>query len=128
MAKAVAIIKELPSGANKGAPDIVTPYSGFVYIGPLPGAYAIYVIAATGAQLTSIQLEANCIGGLLITDTGVRWPELDQAIPAGLRTKINTYRTGQGLGSIPAGTTLFQVARFAANIFDFGLYDVFDGN
>lgn len=126
--KAAIICKEILAGANKGAPDIGTGYNGFVHIGNLPGAYAIYIITATGAQLTTIQAHVNCVGGLLVTDSGVRWPELDQAIPAALRTKINVYRTNQGLSTIPANTTLLQVVRFAANHFDFGLFDVFDGS
>lgn len=126
--KAVVICKEiLTVGASKGAPDIGTGYNGFVQIGNLPGAYAIYIITGSGAQLTTIDGHANTIGGLVVTASGPRWPELDQQIPAGLRTKINTYRQAQGQGNIPVNTTLLQVVRFAANHFDFGNFDVWDG-
>jgi hypothetical protein len=125
-AKAIVICKEVQSGASKGSPDLTTAMSGWVMVGDLPGAYAIYVIAATGAQLTSIQAEANCVGGALITDAGVRWPELDVAIPSALRTKINNYLTANSQPTLGAGVTLLQVARKAANNFDYGTHDVFD--
>jgi len=127
MAKAIVVCKEIQAGANKGAPDVGTGYSGFVYIGNLPGAYAIYVITGSGAQLTVIDQHANTVGGLLVTGAG-RWAELDVAVPAGLRTKINAYRQAQGLGNIGVNTTLLQVVRFAANHFDYGTHDVWDGS
>ena len=127
--KAVVICKEVQAGATKGRPDIGTDWGGFVHIGNLPGAYAIYIIVGTGLQLATIDAHVNCVGGLQITDIGVRWPEMRQAIPAALRTKINTYRIAQGQSTIPAGTTLLQVARFAANHFDgLGNFDVWDGS
>ena len=129
MAKAIVICKEVQAGATKGAPDIGTGYSGWVYVGNLPGAYAAYVIAATGAQLTTIQAHANCVGGALITEDGVKWQQMNEPISAASRTKINTYRQAQGQSNIPAGTTLLQVVRFAAKHFDgLGNFDVWDGN
>lgn len=129
--KAIGILKEVQSGALKGTPDVGTPgvdYSAFVHIGDLPGAYACVVICGTGAQLLAIQNHANCVLGLQVTEAGVRWSELDVPVPAGIRTKINTYRQAQGQGNIPASTTLLQVVRVAANNFDWGTHDVFDGN
>jgi hypothetical protein len=129
MAKALGIIKETQAGPSKGAPDLSVPYSGFVYVGPLPGNYAVYVITGTGAQLTAIQADANCVAGALITEDGVKWPEMNQPVPAGIRTKINTYRANQGLAPIGAGVTLKQVAQAAAAHFDgAGNFDVYDGN
>ena len=130
MVKALGIIKELQSGVNKGAPDVAGAYSGFVYVGPLVANYAIYVITATGPQLTAIQAEANCIAGVLITDAGVRWPEMSQPVPAGIRTKINTWRAANSLAPIGTGVTLLQVAKFARANFtgDGATYDVFDAN
>jgi hypothetical protein len=52
---------------------------------------------------------------------------MQEPISAALRSKINTYRQANGQGNIPAGTTLLQVVRFAANHFDgSGNFDVFD--
>lgn len=127
--KAIVICKETLAGPTKGAPDLTTPYSGFVYVGNLPGAYAIYIITATGAQLTAIQAEPNCVGGALITEDGVKWSQMNEPISAGLRTKINTFRANNGQTAIPADTTLLQVVRFAAAHFDgLGNFDVFDGD
>lgn len=129
--KAIIICREIQSGASKGAPDIGTGYSGFVFVGNLPGAYAVYVIVATGPQLAAIQVHANCVGGLLVTERNgedrIRPAELDVPVPAALRTKINTYRQANGQGNIPASTTLLQVVRFAANHFEWGSHDVWDG-
>lgn len=124
--KAALICKEIQAGADKGRPDVGTGYSGFVYVGPLPGSYAIYIITGTGAQLTTIDGHANTVGGLVVTNGG-RWSQLDVPIPAGLRTKINTYRQAQGQSAIPASATLLQVIRFAASHFDWGTHDVWDG-
>lgn len=121
MPKAVTICKK---DAN-GAPDIGTGWQRWVYVGDLPGQYAVYIIVGSGAQLTTIQAHANCVGGLQVTN-GARWAELDQPVPAALRTKINAYRATQGQGPIGAGVTLLQVIRFAAATFDWGTHDVFD--
>lgn len=125
MPKAIVICREILSGTGKGRPDVGTGWRGFVYVGTLPGAYAVYIITGTGPQLTAIDAHANTIGGLLVTGSE-RWAELDVAIPTALRTKINTYRTAQGLSTIPASTTLLQVLRFAANHYDYGNFDVTD--
>lgn len=129
--KAIAILKEVQSGANKGQPDVGTPgvdYSGFVHIGDLPGAYACVVICGIGAQLLAIQSHPNCVCGVQATEAGVRWSELDVPVPAGIRTKINKWRQANGQGNIPAGTTLLQVVRAAANHFDWGSHDCFDSS
>src|SRR5690348_2734201 len=99
--KSVAICKI----DSNGAPDVGTGFDRWARVeGNLPGNYGIFIIVGTGAQLTAIQANSNCIGGLVVTSSGqVRWPELDVAIPSGLRTKINNYRTAQGLSTIPAG-------------------------
>lgn len=128
MAKAIIICREIQTvGVTKGAPDIGTGYGGWVYIGNLPGAYAVYVIVGTGPQLTAIDAHVNTIGGLLVTNGGIRWSQLDVAIPVALRTKINVYRANNSLGPIPANATLLQVVRIAASHFDWGSHDVFDG-
>lgn len=125
--KALAILKEVQVGANKGQPDVGTGWTSFVHIGDLPGAYAAVVICGTGAQLLAISLHANCIFGLQVTSDGVRWSELDVAVPAAIRTKINTWRAANSLAPIGAGTTLLQVVKFAANHFDGnGNFDVWD--
>lgn len=121
--KAVAIIKK----DSQGAPDIGTGWDRWVWIGDLPGNYAVYIIVGTGAQLTAIQANANCIGGLVVTNNGSRWAELDQAIPTSLKNKINAYRASQGQGNIGAGTTLLQVIQVAAATFDWGITDCWDG-
>lgn len=129
--KAIVICKEIQSGSSKGAPDIGTGYSGFVHIGSLPGSNAIYVITGTNAQLTTIEAHSNTVGGLVITEgeSVGKWPEMNQAIPETLRTKINVWLTSQGRATLPAGTTLLTVARLAAAHFDgLGNFDVFDGN
>ena len=127
MAKALVICKEIQSGASKGAPDIGTGYSGFVYVGNLPGAYAAYVITGTGAQLLAIQGHANFLVGVQVTEGADRWAELRATLPAGVRAQINNWRSNNGQGPVPAGTTWLQVIRFAANHFDLaGNFDVFD--
>lgn len=125
--KALAICKETQSGPQKGSPDLSVPYHGFVFVGNLPGAYAAYIITGTGAQLTAINADPNCVAGVLITESGARWPEMDQPVPAGMRTRINTYLTAQGRPTIGAGVTLKQVAQQAAAHFDgLGNFDVDD--
>lgn len=127
MAKALAIIKETQVGANKGAPNLSVPYKGFVHVGDLPGSYAVYLITGTGAQLTAINADANCVAGVLVTESGPKWPEMDQPVPAGMRTRINNYLTSQGRPNIGAGVTLKQIAQQAAAHFDgAGNFDVDD--
>lgn len=130
MAKALVICKEVQSGADKGKPDVGTGYTGFVYVGNLPGAYAVYIITASAGQLVTIQANPNCVGGALVTERNgqdrVKPVELDVPVPAPLRTKINTYRQAQGQAAIPANTTLLQLIKQAENRFEWGTHDVYD--
>lgn len=131
MSKAIVICKETQSGASKGAPDVGTGYSGWVYVGTLPGSTAIYLITGTSAQLTTILGHANTVGGLNVSEDEAagKWPQMNQAISSTLRTKINTWLTSQGRATLPAGATLLQVARLAADHFtpDGSTFDVWDG-
>lgn len=126
--KAIVICKEIQSGASKGAPDVGTGYRGFVQIGQLPGAYCAYVITGTPAQLAAIDAHANTLVGAPVTEAAgaEKWAELKVQLPAGVRTKINTYRANNGQGPIPVNTTWLQVIRQAAPHFDFGNFDVGD--
>lgn len=128
MAKAIVLCKEIQNGASKGAPDIGTSYRGFVYVGNLPGAYAVYIITGSGAQLTAIQTHANCVGGALVTESGgVKWGKMNEPISQALLDKINTWRAARKLATVDASTTLKQVAKWAASHFDGqGNFDVFD--
>jgi len=124
MAKAIAVIK----ADSTGAPDIGTGWHRWVWVGDLPGAWAFYIIVGTGPQLTAIDAHANTGWGMVVTSDGTnRWPQLDQAIPAGARTRLNTFLSARGLPTAPAGTTLLQVIRRGAAKYDWGLTDVWDG-
>lgn len=126
MAKAAVICKEIQNGASKGAPDIGTGYRGFVHVGNLPGAYAVYIITGSGAQLTGIDGHANTVGGALVTGDGVRWSQLDEPLEAGLRTKLNAWLTAREMPTVGPNFTLLQLVRRAAAHFDYGTHDVFD--
>ncbi len=125
--KAIVIARAIASGPDAGAPNIGNGWHRWVRVGDLPGAYAVFVIVATGAQLTAIQANANCVGGIFVTGEGIRWAELDQPVPTALRTKINTYLTAHSQPTIGVNVTLLQVMRKAAADFDWGTHDVWDG-
>jgi hypothetical protein len=127
MPKAVAICRAITSGVDVGAPNIGNGWQRWVRVGDLPGAYAVFIIVGTAAQLTAIQANANCVGGILVTAGPDRWAELDQPVPAALRTKINAYLTAQGQPTIGVNVTLLQVIRKAAAEFDWQTHDVWDG-
>lgn len=99
---------------SSGAPEIdaqTTPYRGYVHCGGNAN-WGAYLISGTGAQLVAINALPNVYGICAVTKSGnVIWAELDNTIPAGVRTRLNTWLTARGFATIPAGWTNRQVVR-----------------
>lgn len=123
MPKALAVVKK----DSEGGPDIGTGWRRWVYIGDIGGDHMLIVIVGSGAQLTTIDANPNCAFGMQVTSDGTtRFPELDQAVPAGFRTRANTWLTARGLPTIPNGTTFLQVVRRVKAGWDYGDADCSD--
>lgn len=112
---------------NDGAPDIGTGWHRWAHVGDLPGAYAIYIVVASGVQLTAIEAMPGVVGGAVVSNGSVRWSQLDEPLQPALRTKLNTWLTNRGLPTVGSNFTLLQLVRRAASEFDYGTHDVWDG-
>ncbi len=107
MAKLFAIARM----AN-GKPDIdltATPIAGYVLCDQI-GNQGAYLFSGTTAQLIDLNALPQVVGIVGVTETGAtRWVELDNAIAAGVRTKLNTWLTARGYLNIPVGWTYRRV-------------------
>lgn len=113
-----------------GDPDIALPYHGHVFCDRFAGRGA-YLISGTGAQLTAIDALPGVIGIVAVTESGdVRWPELDGIIGEAVRAKVNTWLSGHGWPTIPAGWRYRQVVvavyRRFNDRFDLSFFDIID--
>jgi hypothetical protein len=126
--KAFALIR-----MSGGLPDFDReqyPYHGHVLCDQF-GNWGAYLISGTGAQLQAIDGLSGVVGICAVTeDDDVRWAELDGAIGAAVRTKINNWLEARELPAIPAGWSLRQVVlaiyRRFNDRFDLGWFDVAD--
>lgn len=102
-----------------GQPKIdttITPVHGWVLSGQL-GQYGAYLFSGKVAQLGALDALPNVLGIVAVTikdvidpNTGVmtkdvRWIELDDSLPADVRTKLNTWLTNHDKPTIPSGWT-----------------------
>ena len=83
-------------------------YKGFAMADVL-GNHGAVLFSGTGAQLTAVNALANVVGICQVTETGARWPELDNTVGVGARTALNTWLTARSLGTVGAGMTNRQV-------------------
>ena len=119
---------------SSGQPDFdptVTPVHGWVHCDSI-GNWGAYLVSGTAAQLTALNALPQVVGLVAVTEAGdVRWAELDNNLPAAIRTRLNTWLTARGYPTIPTGWSnrrgvreIFQ--RFNAR-FDLAAFDVADG-
>lgn len=98
-----------------GLPDIdlvTTPVSGGYLLCGKAGIWGVYMFSGTGPELTAINNLSQVVGIVAVTESGdIRWAELEDVIPAGTRTKINTWLTARGYSTIPVGWTGRQVVQ-----------------
>src|SRR5512135_3478277 len=97
---------------NGGVPAVdttATPYNGHVLVGQI-GNWGAYLVSGTNAQLQALAALPNVYPICMLTQAGnVKWAELDNAVTAAMRTKLNTWLTNQGQATIPAGWTNRQI-------------------
>lgn len=93
-----------------GQPDIGgLPCWGYVLAAHIAN-WGAYLISGTLAQLSAINALPNTYAICIVTENGgIKWPELDNVIPAGVRTRINNWLTARGYPTILAGWTYRQV-------------------
>jgi len=94
------------SKMSNGLPDTgATAYHGHVLLKEL-GQYGLYMFSGSGAQLSGLGGLANVVPLVGMTDDGTaRYPELENTISAGARTKMNNWLTARGYPNVPAGWT-----------------------
>jgi len=104
--KAFAIIQ-----MTGGAPDIgELSYHGYVLCAQIGQNWGAYIFSGTAGELTAINALPQVYG--ICSLAGGRphlAPELDNVIPPGVRTRLNTWLTARGYPTIPAGWTYRQV-------------------
>jgi len=105
MAKAFCV-----SAVSNGVPDFSgLPCSGNVLLAITPNrAWGLYIVTGTGGQLTAINALPTVYALCLVTAGGSHWPELEDVISAGVRTRFNQWLTNRGYPTIPAGWTYRQ--------------------
>lgn len=92
---------------NGGLPDIntaITPVKGWAHCDTI-GNQGAYLFSGTGAQLIALNALPQVVGLVAMTDSGIKWAELDGVISVAVRNKINTWLSARGLQTIPAGWT-----------------------
>lgn len=108
MPKMYAIVTMVGGAPDTGALIAGQDFNGFVHCGSL-GQYGAYIFSGSGAQLIALDALATVVGLAAMTEAGaVKWPELDNTIAAGKRTKLNNWLTARGYANVPVGWTYRQ--------------------
>lgn len=89
---------------------------GYSEIGRI-GNWHIVLATSTPARLQAIETQGgtNIIPLAKVTETGDRWPELENIIDPADRTRINAWLQNHGYPDIPADWNLRQVVRAVLN-------------
>lgn len=97
-----------------GKPNVnftATPCYGYALAANLPGKWGLYLFSGTAAQLTAINALASVVGLVAMTETGIKWVELDNTVTTAIRTKLNNWLTARGYPNIPAGWTFRRIVQ-----------------
>ncbi len=82
----------------------------------------LYLLVGKPAALVAVNAAtANCAGGFVLA-----WPNATDNIPAGMRTRLNTWLTARSLPNIPTGWTWLRLLRYIDDRFDVSGYVLSD--